>query len=104
MNEKISECDKKINLAFNASKTAEINFNFILSKDEEELKNYVLFSDNEADKKEYYIYLKIIYILFDENYENIELNKLYENLYILINKKGFKNIKDYLYHIYFKNK
>ena len=104
LNEKISECDKKINLAFNASKTAEINFNFILSKDEEELKNYVLFSDNEADKKEYYIYLKIIYILFDENYENIELNKLYENLYILINKKGFKNIKDYLYHIYFKNK
>ena len=104
LNEKISECDNKINIVFNPSKTAEINFNFILSKDEEDLRNFVLFSENEDDKKEYSIYIKIIYILFDENYENIELKKLNQNLYMCLNKKGFKNIKDYLYYIYFKNK
>ena len=85
-------------------KIAEINFNFILSKDEEELKHFILFSDNEADKKEYYIYIKLIYILFDVDYEKIELNKLNENIYAFLNRKGFKNIKDYLYHLYFKNK
>ena len=104
LNEKISECDTKINIVFNPSKTAEINFNFILSKDEEDLKNFFLLSENEDDKKEYSIYIKMIYILFDENYENIELKKLNQNLYMCLNKKGFKNIKDYLYHIYFKNK
>ena len=31
---------QKINKVFNASKTAEINFNFILTKDEDELKSY----------------------------------------------------------------
>lgn len=104
LNEKINECDKKINISFNASKTAEINFNFILSKDEDELKQFSLFSDNESDKKEYMIYMKLIYILFDENYENVEIKKLNDNLYLCINKKGYKNIKDYLYYLYFKNK
>ena len=104
LDEKINECDKKINIVFNPSKTAEINFNFILSKDEEELKHFTLFTGNETDKKEYYIYIKIIYILFDVDYENIELNKLNGNIYVFLNKKGFKNIKDYLYYIYFKNK
>ena len=104
LNEKINECDKKINISFNPSKTAEINFNFILSKDEDELKHFELFSDNENDKKEYIIYMKLIYILFDENYENVETKRLNDNLYICINKKGYKNIKDYLYYLYFKNK
>ena len=104
LNEKINECDKKINISFNPSKTAEINFNFILSKDEDELKHFELFSDNESDKKEYAIYMKLIYILFDENYENVEMKKLNDNLFICINKKGYKNIKDYLYYLYFKNK
>ena len=104
LNEKINECDKKINISFNVSKTAEINFNFILSKDEDELKQFSLFSDNESDKKEYMIYMKLIYILFDENYENVEIKKLNDNLYLCINKKGYKNIKDYLYYLYFKNK
>ena len=104
LNEKIEECDKKINVVFNASKTAEINFNFILSKDEDELKQFILLSQNEADKKEYYIYTKILYALFDENYENVQLNKLNDNLYVLLKKKGFLNIKDSLYYIFFKNK
>ena len=104
LNEKISECDKKINIGFNPSKTAEINFNFILSKDEEELKHFSLFTENESDKKEFIIYMKLIYILFDENFENIEMKRLNDNLHSCIIKKGYKNIKDYLYYLYFKNK
>ena len=100
----ILECDKRINKVFNASKTAEINFNFILNKDEEEFKGFVLFAENEKEKSEYYSYLKIIYLLFNEKYENIELKNLNVKLYTLVNKKGYKTIKDYLYYLYFKKK
>ena len=101
---KIIECDKRINSEFNASKTAEINFNFILSKDEEEFKKFCWLAENEKEKNEYYSYLKVMYLLFNEKYENIELKHLNEKLYNLINKKGFKTIKEYLYHIYFQKK
>jgi hypothetical protein len=101
---KITECDKRINGEFNPSKTAEINFNFILSKDEEEFKKFVWLAENEKEKNEYYNYVKIMYLLFNEKYENIELKNLTEKLYNLINKKGFKTIKEYLYHIYFQKK
>lgn len=101
---KIIECDKRINSEFNASKTAEINFNFILSKDEEEFKKFSWLAENEKEKNEYYSYIKIMYLLFNEKYENIELKNLNEKLYNLINKKGFKTIKEYLYHIYFQKK
>ena len=36
--------------------------------------------------------------------ENVKIKKLNDNLYLCINKKGYKNIKDYLYYLYFKNK
>ena len=104
LEERIKECDKGINIVFNPSKTAEINFNFILSKDEEEFKNFIWFAENEKEKTEYYCYTKIIYILFNESNENIETKNLNNNLYILIRKKGFKTIKEYLYSIYFKKK
>mgnify|MGYP006873049829 CR=1 FL=1 len=100
----ISECDKRINTAFNPSKTAEINFNFILSKDEEEFKNFVWFAENEKEKEEYYCHLKLFYLLFNESYDNIELKNLVEKLYNAISNKGFKTIKEYLYNIYFKKK
>jgi len=100
----ISECDKRINTAFNPSKTAEINFNFILSKDEDEFKNFIWFAENEKEKTEYYCYLKLFYLLFNESYENIELKNLVEKLYVALSNKGFKTIKEYLYFIYFKKK
>ena len=93
LEKRITECDKRINAVFNASKTAEINFNFILTKDEEEFKNFGWFADNEKDRNEYYNYLKILYILFNESYENIELKHLSNKLYTLINKKGNKRRK-----------
>ena len=101
---KISECDKRINTVFSPSKTAEINFNFILSKDEEEFKNFVWFAENEKEKSEYFCFLKLVYLLFNESYENIELKSLSEKLYMAITKKGFKTVKEYLYYIYFKKK
>ena len=104
LDNKIAECDKRINGEFNPSKTAEINFNFILSKDEEEFKKFVWLAENEKEKNEYYNYVKIMYLLFNEKYENIEMKNLTEKLYNLINKKGFKTIKEYLYHIYFQKK
>ena len=104
LEKRITECDKRIKATFNASKTAEINFNFILTKDEEEFKNFGWFADNEKDRNEYYIYLKILYILFNESYENIELKHLSNKLYTLINKNGFKTIKEYLYDMFFKKK
>ena len=100
----ISECDKRINTAFNPSKTAEINFNFILSKDEDEFKNFVWFAENEKEKEEYYCYLKLFYFLFNESYENIEQKHLVEKLYVALSNKGYKTIKEYLYDIYFKKK
>ena len=102
LEEEINECDKKINVPFNASKTAEITFNFILTKDEEEFKRFIIFMETDEEEKEYNIYIKLIYLLFDENYEGVEVDKLDEHFYEIINKKGFKNIKDYLYHIYIK--
>lgn len=102
LEEEINECNKKINSPFNASKTAEITFNFILTKDEEEFKRFIIFMETDEEEKEYYIYLKLIYLLFDENYEGVEIEKLDEHFYEIINKKGFKNIKDYLYYIYIK--
>jgi hypothetical protein len=104
LEEKLVECEKKIITPFNASKTAEIAFNFILTKDEDEYKTCMLFSNNEEEKKEYYNYTKIIYLLFDEDYENIGGKDLNENLYDLIEKKGFESIKDYLYYIFIKKK
>ena len=100
----IIECDKRINTAFNPSKMAEINFNFILSKDEDEFKNFIWFAENESEKSEYYYYLKLFYLLFNESYENIELKHLVEKLYVALNNKGYKTIKEYLYDIYFKKK
>ena len=104
LEEKLVECDKKIITPFNASKTAEIAFNFILTKDEDEYKTYILFSHNEEEKKEYYNYTKIIYLLFDEDYEHVDSKDLNEKLYDLIEKKGFESIKDYLYYIFIKKK
>ena len=104
LEEKMAECDKRINSTFTASKTAEINFNFILTKDEDEFKSFLWLAENEKEKSEYYIYLKIIYLVFNENYENIELKHLSEKLYGLVNKKGYKTLKEYLYYLYFKKK
>ena len=102
LEEKLIECNKKIKTPFTASKTAEIAFNFILKKDEDDFRAYILYTDNEEEKKEYYTYIKIIYLLFEESFENIELKDLFDKLIELVEKKGFQMIKDYLYNIFIK--
>ena len=102
LEQKIQECNRKIGSTFTASKTAEILFNLILEKDEDEFKQLFQFSEN--DKTYYYTYVKIIYLLFDFEFEKIELKQLNSKLYSLMLKKGFNSIKDYLYHIYIKKK
>ena len=102
LEEEIKECDKKLNLPFNASKTAEIAFNFILSKDEEEFKRFIEFIETDEEKKEYYVFLKLLYLLIGANYENVKEDKLEETFNEILNKKGFKNIKDCLYSYYIK--
>ena len=104
LEEKMAECDKRINSTFNPSKTAEINFNFILSKYEEEFKSFAWLAENEREKTEFYSYLKIIFLLFNEKYDNIEMKHLSEKLYTAITKKGYKTLKEYLYYLYFKKK
>ena len=102
LEQKIQECNRKIGSTFTASKTAEILFNLILEQDEDEFKQ--LFQYSENDKTYYYTYVKIIYLLFDFEFEKIELKQLNSKLYSLMLKKGFNSIKDYLYHIYIKKK
>ena len=80
LEEKLIECNKKIKTPFTASKTAEIAFNFILKKDEDDFRAYILYTDNEEEKKEYYTYIKILYVLFEESFENIELKDLFDKL------------------------
>lgn len=57
LEEEINECNKKINSPFNASKTAEITFNFILTKDEEEFKRFIIFMETDEEEKKNIIFI-----------------------------------------------
>ena len=102
---RVDECVVKINKIFTASKTAEITFNFILSNDEEEFKNlFLVLKSNKEKREKYFIYVKILYLIFDESYEGVDDNKLVPKLYNKLEEKGFKSIRDYLYYIYIKKR
>lgn len=101
---KIEDCDDKLNNKFNASKTAEMTLNFITSNFENEFRlNLFQNVEDEEEKKYYYNYIKMLYLLLDENYDQIKNENLIRQLYQRIINKGYKNIKDYLYYIYIKN-
>ena len=100
--------DEKIKSVFNSTKIAEITLNFITSQNEEQFnENYnLLYINKENNNFIYYKnYVKIIYYIInesfmDENNNEINENKLLANLYDILNKKGFKKIKDYLYFLF----
>lgn len=101
---KIIICNEKLTKKFNATKIAEMTLNFITSNIENEFKLELFNTLNDDNqKKEYYSYIKLLYLLLDENYYNINDKELINELYKNINKKGYNNIKDYLYFIYIKN-
>ena len=101
---KIENCNDKLKNKFNASKTAEMTLNFITSNIENEFKlNFFQNLYDENDKIYCYNYVKLLYILLDEDYAQIENENLIKQLYQKISNKGYINIKDYLYFIYIKH-
>ena len=102
-NKKIEICDEKLRNKFTASKTAEMTLNFITNNIENEFKLNIFQSFDEKEKIFNYNYIKLLYLLLDENYENIKNENLIKELSQNISNKGFSTIKDYIYFIYIKN-
>ena len=103
LNKKIEICDEKLRNKFTASKTAEMTLNFITNNIENEFKLNIFESFDEKEKIFNYNYIKLLYLLLDENYENIKNENLIKELSQKISNKGFSTIKDYIYFIYIKN-
>ena len=115
LEKKIILCDKILDTPFTASKTADITLNFITSLQEIEFREFPILLSNEEEKKYYLNYLKIIYYLLEEEIETKEgdnsladennmIINLRKNLYIKINKKGFRTLRDYLYNVFITKK
>ena len=105
LEKRIEKCDNKLKNKFSASKTAEITLNFITVSIETEFKlNAFEGIDDETDKKYCDNYVKLLYLILGENYENIENEMLIKNLYKKIEEENYQNIKDYLFYLYIQNK
>ena len=105
LEEKINRCDNKLENKFSASKTAEINLNFVTLNIETDFKlNLTEGLDDETEKKYCDNYVKLLYLVLGESYDKIENNMLIMNLYNKIGEKNYKNIKDYLFYLYIQNK
>ena len=103
--EEIGLCEKRIKMPFSASKIADITLNFITSLDEQEFKDFDILESNKELVNYYYFYIKLLYILFDMNYnENLDEKQLKSNLFEKVKEKGFKHIRDYLYHLFIAKK
>ena len=103
LNKQIEICNEKLKNKFTASKTAEMTLNFITNNIENEFKLNILGNLDENEKIFNYNYIKLLYLLLDENYENIKNENLMKELSQNISNKGFSTIKDYIYFIYIKN-
>lgn len=104
LEKKIITCDNRITLPFSASKTAEISFNFIRSIDEEEFKTFINFAENDEEKKCHFSFVKLIFTVFNLNYEGIKDRELINYLYDILFEKGYHTLRDFFYHIYIKKK
>ena len=100
---KLKFCNDNISIKFKASKISEITLNFLVSSEEEEFKKIFFSAEDESSRKDYYLYLKILFLLFNEKPGDIEDKYLKNKLYEKIEAKGFKSIKEYLYQLYIKN-
>ena len=105
---KIKSYNEKITSIFTPTKIAEITLNFITKTQEIEFCD--IYNQLKHDKKDYNFiyynnYIKIIYFIINENIEeNISDDKLLSNLYKILEKKGYYNIKDYLYFLFISSK
>ena len=79
--------------------------NLIKKEDEENFKNYLNNNITEIETDYYYKYIELLYILIEDNLKEQFLNKINVNiLYDILNKKGFKTCKDFLYEIFITQK
>jgi hypothetical protein len=112
LKDKLEELEKKVNICnnklmnkFNASKTAEITLNFITLTIETDFKlNFWQSIEDEADRKYCFNYIKLLYLVLGENFDEIQDDDLIRNLYDKISEKKYVNIKDYLFHLYIQKK
>ena len=103
--------NEKIKTVFNPTKIAEITLNFITNQSEKMFnEHFFLLSKNKNNNNFIYYknYIKVIYYIINEKFEDenkleINENRLLSNLYNILNKKGYDNIKDYLYFIFISN-
>ena len=101
----INLCEKRIKSPFVASKIADITLNFITSTDEQEFKDFDIIENNKDEINYYNNYIKLLYILFNENYDdNLDIKSLKNNLFEKVKEKGFYYLRDYLYHIFIAKK
>ena len=78
----INLCEKRIKTPFSASKIADITLNFITSLDEQEFKDFDILETNKEIVNIYYTYIKLLFYLFNINYDNnLDGKKLKNNLY-----------------------
>ena len=100
----ISLCEKTINTPFIASKIADITLNFITSVDEQEFKDFDILEINKDEINNYYNYIKLLYILFNDNYDNKISGKILKTkLFEKVKEKGFSCLRDYLYYFFIEN-
>ena len=105
---KIILYNEKIKSVFAPTKIAEITLNFITNYKEIEFKdNYdkLIYDKKDYNFKYYKNYIKILYYIINEkNVEKISDENLLSNLYKILEKKGYKNIKDYIYFLFISSK
>ena len=107
LEQKILDYNTAINTPFTPSKIAMISINLIMENDEDDFINFIKNNEHieEKEKNYYDIYVGLLFILLRENYDE---NKKEENninsLYDKLDKKGYENLKDYLYEIFISQK
>jgi hypothetical protein len=107
LEQKILDYNTTINTPFIPSKIAMISINLIMENDEDDFINFIKNNEHieEKEKNYYDIYVGLLFILLRENYDE---NKKEENninsLYDKLDKKGYENLKDYLYEIFISQK
>jgi hypothetical protein len=107
LEQKILDYNTTINTPFIPSKIAMISINLIMENDEDDFINFIKNNEHieEKEKNYYDIYVGLLFILLRENYDE---NKKEENninsLYDKLDKKGYENLKDYLYEILISQK
>ena len=106
LNEKLDSYTKMIMEPFNPSKLAEISLNFITNEDEKEFIQLFLLkklNGNKEGKDFYYNYIHIMFYLIENKFIEVNENENVANLlYKILNDKGYKHIKDFLYEMFIK--